>query len=127
MPPEIVIERLIATVEKLDLVRLFETADENCHSASHRPKEGFRRMGGFSRGEIGKALQLARCPGNLYTREREFGGNAFESRQHEFLPLARFSFAENAMTALSFPYSPAEQRQGVGKKIRVAVKLQLLF
>jgi hypothetical protein len=84
-------------------------------------------MGGFSRYKTGKALQLARGPGNLYTRKREFGGNAFEPREHEFFPLARFSFTENAMTALSFSYRPAEQRQGVGKKIRIAVKLQLLF
>jgi hypothetical protein len=84
-------------------------------------------MGRFSRGKSGKALQFARGPGNLYTRERQFGGNAFEPRKHKFFAPARFSFTENAMTALSFSYRPTEQRQSVGKKIRIAVKLQLLF
>jgi hypothetical protein len=108
MTVKIVIEWLIATVEKLNLIRLFQTADEDCHSSSHCLKEGFRGRAGLFRGEFGKALHLAWGPGNLHTRERQLRGNAFESRQHEFLPLARRSFTEDAITPLPFPYRPAE-------------------
>src|SRR5216684_733844 len=66
MPLQIIIERFIATVEGLDLVLLFETTDDNSHSASHCPDEGFGRVGGFSRREICEALQFARRPGNLH-------------------------------------------------------------
>src|SRR5206468_8239321 len=86
-----------------------ETTDENRHSASHCPDEGFRRMGGFSRCEIGKALQFARRPGNFHAREHDLWRDAFEPRQHQFLARARFSFTKNAMAALSFPYCPTEQ------------------
>jgi hypothetical protein len=106
---QIIVERLVATVERLDFVVLFETTDENGHSASHCPDEGFGRMGGFSRCEVGKALQFARRPGNFHAREHDLWRDAFEPRQHQFLARARFGFTKNAMTALSFPYCPAEQ------------------
>src|SRR5437016_3997966 len=109
MALQIIVERLVATVERLDFVVFFETTDENRHSASHCPDEGFRRMGGFSRCEIGKALQFARRPGNFHAREHDLWRDAFEPRQHQFLARARFSFTKNAMAALSFPYCPTEQ------------------
>jgi hypothetical protein len=108
VPPQIVIEWLITAIERLDFVLFFETTDENSHSASHCPDEGFGRMGGFSRCQIGETLQLARCPRNVHTWEHEFRSDAFEVRKHQLLPLARFSFTKNTMTALSFPYCPAE-------------------
>jgi hypothetical protein len=127
MSLEIAIEGFIATVERLDVVPLFQTTDEDCHSASHRSDEGFRRIGSFSRCEICKTLQLSRCPRDLHTGKRELRGNTFEAWKHEFPSLARFTLAENAMAALSLPHSPAEQDDRVGKKIRVAAKLQLLL
>ena len=60
-------------------------------------------------------------------REHDLRRDTFETRQHKFFAFAHFSFTEDAMTTLSFPYCPAEQRQGVRKKIRVAGKLQLLL
>ena len=127
MSSKIIIERLILTVEKFDLVRLFETADEYGHSASHGAKKGFRRMGGFSRSKSGEAFKFPRGPRNLDTRKREFRRDAFEPREHEFLPLAPFSLAEDSTTTSSFPYRPVEQGHSVREEIRVAVKLQLLF
>src|SRR5437016_11791380 len=94
MALQIIVERLVATVERLDFVVFFETTDENRHSASHCPDEGFRRMGGFSRCEIGKALQFARRPGNFHAREHDLWRDAFEPRQHQFLARARFSFTK---------------------------------
>src|SRR5208282_1530923 len=127
MKLEIVVERLIAAIEHRDLVLLFNPTYENGHSASHSTDESFGWISGFSRCEICKTLQLAGCPRNLHTGECEFRGDALQARKHQFLPLTRFSFTKNAMTALSFPYCPAVQRHSIRKKIRVASKLQLLL
>ena len=80
-------------------------------------------MGGFPGYKSGQALQLARCPGNLYAWKREFRSNTLEARKHKLFPLAALGFTEDAVTTSSFSYRPMEQRQGVGKKIRIAVKL----
>jgi hypothetical protein len=53
---QIIVERLVATVKRLDLVLLFETTDENGHSVSYCPDEGFRWIGGFSRCKICEGL-----------------------------------------------------------------------
>ena len=127
MPLEIVIERIIATVERRDLVLFFETADEDGQSVSHCPDERLCWIGRFARRKLGKALQFLRGPGDLDTRKREFRRNAFEARKNQFLPFALFAFAEYAMTALSFSDRPAKQRHGVGKKIRIAAQLQLFL
>jgi len=72
MALQIIVERLVATVERLDFVLLFETTDENGHSASHCSDEGFRWMAGPLDARSAEALQFARCPRNVHTWEYEF-------------------------------------------------------
>src|SRR5215471_6685399 len=102
------IERLIAAIELLNLVQLLQTTDKNGHSVPHCSYERFGRVCRFSGRKIREAFQFTGCPGNLHARKQEFRGNAFEARKDQFLPLAGLSLTENAMTTLSFPYSPAE-------------------
>ena len=44
MFPEIVVERFVSAVKKLDLVKFLEASNEDGHLASHRPDEGFGRL-----------------------------------------------------------------------------------
>jgi len=114
MPSEIVIERLVATVETFDLVLLFETTMRT----ATQPR--IARMRVCVDGRLLSMRDRQGSPArvvskNLYTRKREVRCNAFE-RGNQVPCARRFSFTKNAMTALSFPHGPAEQRQGVGKK-----------
>lgn len=117
MPLEVVVERFVAAVERLDIVVLFEAPDDDAHSASQSSDQSFRRRGGFFQREAGKAIQFLRRPGNLHARNGQFRSDAFKAGENEFPAVARFCLAENSTAAFSFPHSPAEQCNGIGEKI----------
>jgi hypothetical protein len=124
---QIIVEPIITAIEMPGLVVFFETTNKNGHSASEGTNERIRGASWFPRGKLGQALQLTRRPGDLYTGKRNLGGNTFQAWEHQLPPLAGLILAEDATAAFSFSDSPAKQRQGVGKKIGVTAKLQLLF
>ena len=69
---QVVVERLVATVEILDLVALFEAANNNGHSVPQSPDQEVRRgirLGG--RREFGETRQFPLCPLDLDTRQRK--------------------------------------------------------
>jgi hypothetical protein len=125
---QVVVERLVATVEILDLVALFEAANNNGHSVPQSPDQCVRRRIRLSgRCEFGETRQFALGPLDFYSGQRKVWSYAFQPGENQYFALAAGALADDSVPQPALRDCPAKESHSIGKKIRVAGKLQLFF
>ena len=114
MALQVIVERLISTIEVLYIVEFFKATDRDGQlSVPHGPNEGFGRLGRLPGREFGETLKLLVIPMNIDARQGNFRCNALQPGENEYLALACRTLADDDVSTLPFRDRPTEQSQSV--------------
>ena len=90
MALQVIVEGFILTIEVLYIVEFFKATDRDGQlSVPHGPNEGFGRLSGLPRRELGETIEFFVIPMNIDMRQSNFRCNALQSGKNEDLALTR--------------------------------------